>query len=247
MKLSEKKSYLLALVIVISGTLVITAGFTIGLLSLARQDHRVVDPVEAPEGELIEEIKFENKYDYLIGEYPSENETPDELKLDEYLLPSDDIFEISPKTKKTAVMNAANRSVKKGKWILIDKNNFTLTLYDKDEELHEWEIAVGSVSGDKQHKGDNRTPSGSFRIRQIQDSSKWTYDFGDGNGQTEGVYGPWFIRLHTPPWSGIGIHGTHKPDTIGSRASEGCIRMKNEELIKLKGMVSIGMPVVIIE
>ena len=47
------------------------------------------------------------------------------------------------------------------------------------------------------------------------------------------AYGPWFIRLKTP-WSGIGIHRTHDPASIGSNATEGCIRLRNENLHTLK-------------
>jgi lipoprotein-anchoring transpeptidase ErfK/SrfK len=179
--------------------------------------------------------------------YPRESEIPSEIDLNEYLMPSDEIFKISLGSDRNQILKSLDRSVKKGRWIFIDKSNFTLTFYDRDNALREWKIAVGNAAGNKQRKGDNRTPNGVFKIRQIQDSSNWTHDFRDGNGLIEGAYGPWFIRLHTPPWTGIGIHGTHDPDSISSRASEGCIRMNNEDVSELKKMVRVGMPVVIVE
>ncbi|XOQ51048.1 MAG: hypothetical protein ACFWTX_07190 [Acidaminococcus timonensis] len=62
------------------------------------------------------------------------------------------------------------------------------------------------------------------------------------------AYGPWFISLDTRnlsqgKWDGIGIHGTHDPASIGTRASEGCIRMNNDNLQKLKPYVKVGMKV----
>ena len=247
MKLSESNSYLLAVIIVILGTLIIAAGFTLGLISLTKPDNVIIDTVEEPEEKLTNDTQVERRDSIFTGKYPSETEIPGEIELWEYLIPSYDILTITPKDKKMAILDSADKNVKKDKWIFIDKSNFTLTLYNEEVELREWKVAVGNAPGDKQRVGDNRTPNGSFKIRQIQDSSKWTYDFKDGNGPVEGAYGPWFIRLYTPPWTGIGIHGTHNPNSISSRASEGCIRMKNEDVAELKKIIKVGMPVIIVE
>jgi lipoprotein-anchoring transpeptidase ErfK/SrfK len=42
------------------------------------------------------------------------------------------------------------------------------------------------------------------------------------------------------------IHGTNAPSTIGSRASAGCIRMTNEDVIDLYGRVRVGTKVVVL-
>lgn len=86
-----------------------------------------------------------------------------------------------------------------------------------------------------------------FEVIQIQNASYWTHDFRDGKGEIKGAYGPWFIRLETG-WRGIGIHGTHDPSSIGTAASEGCIRMKNEDVQRLhEKYVKIGLKVFIFE
>jgi lipoprotein-anchoring transpeptidase ErfK/SrfK/predicted small secreted protein len=41
------------------------------------------------------------------------------------------------------------------------------------------------------------------------------------------------------------IHGTNRPETIGTYASYGCIRMFNEDIIDLFGRVSVGTQVVV--
>ncbi|ATX79239.1 L,D-transpeptidase catalytic domain [Mariprofundus aestuarium] len=41
----------------------------------------------------------------------------------------------------------------------------------------------------------------------------------------------------------IYIHGTHEEDKIGSPASHGCIRMKNEDMLELFEHVAVGEPV----
>jgi lipoprotein-anchoring transpeptidase ErfK/SrfK len=42
------------------------------------------------------------------------------------------------------------------------------------------------------------------------------------------------------------IHGTNEPDSIGTAASSGCIRMLNEEVIDLYDRVRIGTRVVVL-
>ena len=131
--------------------------------------------------------------------------------------------------------------------IFINKRDLTLSLYNgQGDMILNCGCAVGINKGHKQKKGDYRTPEGMFSVQQIQPSETWGHDFGDGKGYIRHAYGNWFIRLKTG-FSGIGIHGTHAPESIGTRATEGCIRLKNEELDKLKPLVKIGMTVIISE
>lgn len=112
-------------------------------------------------------------------------------------------------------------------------------------------VCVGKNKGQKQKKGDMRTPESSFEkpftITQITDASKWTHDFGDGRGEILS-YGNWFMRLATPGFSGIGIHGsTNNESSVPGRGSEGCIRLLNDDLDKLKEKYAyVGMKVVIL-
>lgn len=62
----------------------------------------------------------------------------------------------------------------------------------------------------------------------------------------KGAYGPLFIRLSTPGFKGIGIHGTHDPETVPGRETHGCIRLKNDDLVKLSKFVDKGTVVVIL-
>lgn len=100
--------------------------------------------------------------------------------------------------------------------------------------------------GNKQRKGDHKTPEGNFKICQICDSHAWSHDFKDGKGVVKHAYGPWFLRLSVPGFHDIGIHGTHRPESIGTRATEGCIRLKNEDIADLKSRIRVGTPVIIL-
>ena len=136
--------------------------------------------------------------------------------------------------------------IKNARFILVDKSNMSLMLFDyRGEEIMNVPIACGQNYGNKQEKGDRRTPEGVFRVVSIEDASNWTHDFGDGLGETEGAYGPLFIRLGCEGHKGIGIHGTHLPESLGTRASEGCIRLNNVDLLQLAEYVHTGMVVVV--
>lgn len=136
--------------------------------------------------------------------------------------------------------------VERSAFIVINKEDFSLKVYDYNgEQLFESSISCGKNHGNKQKIGDMKTPEGVFRVCDIQDASDWDHDFKDGNGRVPGAYGPVFIRLDVPGHKGIGIHGTHKPESIGTRDTEGCIRLENSEVLRLKELAYVGMVVVI--
>ena len=129
----------------------------------------------------------------------------------------------------------------------VNKSTYTLTLYRDGEIVKEYPIAVGKNPGDKQRIGDNRTPTGNFKVVSIENASGWSHDFRDGKGKIKGAYGPWFLRLDAKGWKGIGIHGTHDPASRGTMATEGCIRLSNEDIAELRQYAYKNMPVTIRE
>ena len=65
-------------------------------------------------------------------------------------------------------------------------------------------------------------------------------------GPIPDAYGPWFLRLDVPGFRDIGIHGTPFPESIGTRATEGCIRLRNEDILDLKPRIKLGTVVIIL-
>ena len=158
---------------------------------------------------------------------------------------TDRIITSIPKSK-TPVKPAAPEN--NGKYnIQISKSEYTLSLFKGDELVKTYPVAVGRNPGDKQRRGDNRTPVGNFKIVSIENASSWSHDFRDGKGNIKGSYCPWFLRLDAKGWKGIGIHGTHDPDSRGTNATEGCIRLSNEDIAELRQYAYKNMPVVIRE
>lgn len=138
------------------------------------------------------------------------------------------------------------QGIQHARLILISKQDMKLRLIDyKGNELFVTDIACGARYGNKEEQGDMKTPEGVFSIVDIQNSQKWTHDFHDGKGEIKGAYGPFFIRLCVPGHKGIGIHGTHDSLSIGTRVTEGCVRLENEKLEKLVPMLSVPMTVII--
>ena len=144
---------------------------------------------------------------------------------------------------------------KKNCFILISKKEYRLyvcEVMDGDtlKRVH-YPVCVGQKKGQKQKKGDMKTPecttANPFTITEIKDASKWCHDFGDGRGEIL-AYGNWFMRLNTPGFKGIGIHGsTNNESSVPGRGSEGCIRLRNNDLDELKAKYAfVGMRVVIL-
>ena len=132
-------------------------------------------------------------------------------------------------------------------FIIISKEDMTLAVYDyRGKKISTYPVACGKNYGAKEEQGDMRTPEGVFNICDIQNALDWSHDFNDGQGKIKGAYGPFFIRLTVPNHSGIGIHGTHNKSSIGTRVTEGCIRLNNVDLIQLVKQIKVGTVVVIL-
>lgn len=138
-------------------------------------------------------------------------------------------------------------------FIVISKKYLCLQVYEvvKNDTLLTafFPVCLSRNKGEKQSSGDMRTPESTmeepFSIEDIQDASTWTHDFGDGRGAIL-AYGNWFLRLSTG-FRGIGIHGsTGNEDSVPGRDSEGCIRLRDADIIYLKeNYAFVGMKVTI--
>jgi hypothetical protein len=140
------------------------------------------------------------------------------------------------------------KQINNSSFIIIDKNTMKLSQYNfKGELLQQSPVATGKNYGNKTKRGDLKTPEGIFSIQEILNASSWKHDFKDDTlGEIAGAYGPYFIRLNVLNQKGIGIHGTHDNTSLGTRASEGCIRMKNEDLVKLVNRIGTGTSSIVV-
>jgi lipoprotein-anchoring transpeptidase ErfK/SrfK len=113
---------------------------------------------------------------------------------------------------------------------------FTLTVFEGGNILKEIPIAVAA---------DNTpTPGGLYYITELVQTPN-----------PDGVYGPYayglsgFSEVHQTFNGGpgqLGIHGTNQPQFIGQEVSNGCIRMRNEDITALSKILPLGVPVEVI-
>ena len=132
------------------------------------------------------------------------------------------------------------------KYIVVSKKVLKLyVINEKSDTIFSCPVACGANLGNKTEIGDKKTPEGEFMIRMMYDATSWKHDFGDGQGMRLGAYGPLFFRLNVPGFNDIGIHGTIFPESIGTRSSEGCVRLRNEDIKALYPHCRNGMKVII--
>ena len=142
---------------------------------------------------------------------------------------------------------------KKNCFIVMSKKDYYLYVYEAVDGdtvmVARYDACFSLKKGQKTESGDMRTPhctmDDPFSITEIKDASTWEHDFGDGRGSIKS-YGDYFLRLKTGH-SGIGIHGsTNNAESVPGRASEGCIRLRDADIIDLAEHYAFeGMKVVI--
>lgn len=84
-------------------------------------------------------------------------------------------------------------------------------------------------------------------VSNMRKNPPWTPVDGDGRTVRGGTpFNPLGKRALYLDWSLLRIHGTPSRNSIGRAASNGCIRMLNEDVIDLYERVHIGAPVIAI-
>lgn len=126
-------------------------------------------------------------------------------------------------------------------YISIDRNTFTLRLFRALRHVRTYQVAVGAWGYD--------TPRGMRTVLSKQKNPSWTAPNRPWAAPYQGQTFPpghpnnplkaWFLALG----GGYGIHGTTSEWTIGSRASKGCIRMRERDINRLAPLVPVGTPV----
>ena len=123
-------------------------------------------------------------------------------------------------------------SEKTGTRIHVDLSARHLDLYRMGERVLRVPVAIGHT--------ETPTPVGSFYVDV-------RYNLTD----KAGPYGPGLLGIAAyseaeQGWAAgnpIAIHGTNAPSLIGTRASNGCIRVTNENILRIMKLAPTGTPV----
>ena len=122
--------------------------------------------------------------------------------------------------------------------IIVDNKQCVLTVLLGDEVIKIYDVATGK---------NNSTPIGLFKVRDRLVDPVW-YNKGAAipAESPENVLGTRWMGLTTPE-PGYGIHGTTEPESIGYQSTEGCIRMRNEDVEELYSIIPLGISVTVID
>lgn len=144
--------------------------------------------------------------------------------------------------------------------VVVRKEERTLTVYHRTEQLKVYPIVLGIASyGPKIYQGDLRTPEGVYRISSKRPHARWNrfmllsypndedrdrYAMALNEGRVPIIDG------HAPGIGGaVGIHGSDREDS-NSRGDDwtwGCVSLLNQHVAELYETVPIGTPVLILK
>lgn len=121
--------------------------------------------------------------------------------------------------------------------VIVDLSARWLFYLQGGEVVGAWPVAIGRVG--------EETRPGSYLTGEKIPEPPW---FPEGRnvvpyGDSENPLGTRWIGLENS--GGLGIHGTWEPGTIGSMASDGCVRMRNDAVEELFEILPKGSPVLI--
>ena len=127
-------------------------------------------------------------------------------------------------------------------YIVVDRSNFTLTLYKDLKVEKQYTVAIGAQGFD--------TPTGLYSIQDKQVDPVWNVPDSEWAGSLAGqTIPPGPDNPLKARWMGIyngaGIHGTTDTGSLGSAASHGCVRMAIPDVIDLYDRVDVGTPIYI--
>lgn len=133
--------------------------------------------------------------------------------------------------------------------ITIDRSRFRLTLWKlrgrRYRRVKRYEIAVGAIG--------HTTPSGVYWVESKSRTPAWkapewakppiepgkVYQYGEEGNPFFGGF------ISFAESEGVGMHGVNFDPKLGTRASHGCIRMADEDILDVYDRVPMGTPVFI--
>lgn len=109
--------------------------------------------------------------------------------------------------------------------------------YQYDTVLGSFPVAVGKAS--------TPTPTGEFTVFEMIEDPAWQNPWTGEIRQpgADSALGVRWIGFAEMPNGVIGFHGTPTVSSIGQAASNGCVRLRNEDVLALYALVEVGTPV----
>jgi hypothetical protein len=117
--------------------------------------------------------------------------------------------------------------------LVVDLRSHTATLFRDGHRIFRASVGVGT--------DEFPTPRGTFYVRErlTNFDNPFYGPVAFGTSARSAVLTDW------PDGGSIGIHGTNRPDLLPGRVSHGCIRLRNEDILRLSRLMPVGTPVAI--
>ena len=116
--------------------------------------------------------------------------------------------------------------------LIVDLDRLSATLFRDGRRVFSAPAGVGTP--------EFPTPRGEFYVRnELRSMSPFYGPLAFGTSARSSVLTDW------PGGGFIGIHGTDRPDLLPGRVSHGCIRLRNEDILRLGSLMPVGTPVTV--
>jgi hypothetical protein len=144
--------------------------------------------------------------------------------------------------------------------LVLYKSRRTLLAYKKGVFYKQYPVVLGfKPQGRKRFAHDARTPEGYYRIIDKRPHERWRYFLAiDYPNERDRLIYQSEVQAGLIPTengrpfsigSGLGIHGTDKPDkqAAGIDWTKGCIAMDNDDVQEIYDLVQVGTPIWLLE
>ena len=148
--------------------------------------------------------------------------------------------EVPAETRQAAVGATVTEAVTGTNRLVLSLRSRRVYLYRGDILLSSYPVAIGTA--------ETPTPQGEFTVSKMVENpvwqSPWTGEVHEPGPNS--ALGLRWIEFTSNDEGSFGFHGTPTVDSIGHAASNGCVRMYNEDVVTLVAQVSVGTPVSIV-
>ncbi|MGD1896308.1 MAG: L,D-transpeptidase [Phormidesmis sp.] len=153
------------------------------------------------------------------------------------LLSTRTVFARSDSTEQ-ATIQATDQQVSANRLVLSLRSR-RVYLYRGQMLISSYPVAIGTA--------ETPTPQGEFTVSKMVENpvwqSPWTGEVHEPG--PDSALGLRWIEFASTEAGAFGFHGTPTVDSIGQAASNGCVRMYNEDVVALFSQVTVGTPVLI--
>jgi hypothetical protein len=117
--------------------------------------------------------------------------------------------------------------------LVVDLERYTATLTRGDRVLVRFPVGVGTPA--------SPTPRGEFYVRNRL--TRYANEFYGPLAFGTSARSPYLTDW--PDGGFVGIHGTNQPELLPGRVSHGCIRLRNDDILRLGRLMPVGTPITI--